>query len=412
MNIGILTNTYPPNLNGVSISVKNLEQGLMEKGVNVFVATPQVENVVYPDHVLGLRALATNDDFSPDLYLPYRFIDDAVEFFRKNKVDLIHTHDIFVGGAEGIVIAEKLGIPCIHTFHTFVESYPYLNVPKRREIVRTHIRLVCNNYTHVTAPSLKVYKYLAKVGFKTPVTQLINVPTQKNLKVIPKDRLLAEKYDIKDEDFVFITFCRIAKEKSVEIGMEILRKILLRTENVKYLICGQGPEIDDLKKVASSLGIGDKVIFTGKYTPDDLSDLASLANVFVFTSHTENLPTNLFEAMCLGLPVLSVDDESVDYLLKHGVNGYKGSVEELGEKALELYESSELVEELSQNALDSANKLLSKDVAQDYIDLYTRVIKFYHENPREEFDEEGLLDIVSKFPRSIKNKIKEVLGMD
>lgn len=379
MRIGILTNTYPPNLNGVSIAVQNLQEGLEAKGHQVFIATPQVQGIEYPKNIIPVRAIATKKKISPDLYIPVLYIQKVVDFFKKNGVQVIHTHDIFMGGAEGIVIANKLGVPCIHTFHTFNESYPYLQVPARQKIIRAHIRLVCGGYDHITAPSLKVYKYLAQIGFKTPVTQLLNVPSTKNLNKKKFDAKLAKKFGISDKDFVFTTFCRVATEKSVDIGIIVLHRLIKKYPNIKYMICGQGPEIENLKVLASNLGIGDKVIFTEKYLPTELSSLASLAKVFLFTSHTENLPTNLFEAMVLGLPVLSVNDESVDYLLEEGENGYKGSVDELSILAEELYLNPNKLAELSISAENKGKEFQKKDVISEYIQLYERVIKYHIE---------------------------------
>jgi 1,2-diacylglycerol 3-alpha-glucosyltransferase len=410
MKIGILTNTYPPNLNGVSVAVRNLEVALKAKGVEVFIATPMVRGVQYPANVLPLKAIRTKNQVSPDLSIPYDYIDDVISFFRENQVELVHTHDIFIGAAEGIVVATKLGVPSIHTFHTFVESYPYLQVPARKEIIRTHIRLVCNNYNHITAPSMKVYRYLAQVGFETPVTQLLNVPSVDYLKVKPRNNTFAKKYGIQKDDFVFVTFCRVAAEKTVDIGLVVLHQLLKKYDNIKYLICGQGPEIDELQALAKHLGIQDKVIFTGKYQPQDLSDIGSVSDVFVFTSHTENLPTNLFEAMSLGLPVLSVDDESVDYLLVDGQNGYKSSVDEMTRQAEELYLNSDLKKQMSQSALASVQKILEQDIAQEYIDLYTRVIKYYHEVPITSRDLENVFNQVQSIPKMVRGALKKLWG--
>jgi 1,2-diacylglycerol 3-alpha-glucosyltransferase len=410
MRIGILTNTYPPNLNGVSIAVRNLEEALKAKGVEVFIATPVVKGVVYPPNVLPLKAIRTKNQVSPDLSIPYDYIDNVIEFFRENRVELVHTHDIFIGAAEGIVVATKLGVPSIHTFHTFVESYPYLQVPARKDIIRTHIRLVCNNYTHITAPSMKVYRYLAQVGFETPVTQLLNVPSIDYLKIKPRNNAFAKKWGIQKSDFVFVTFCRVAQEKTVDIGLVVLHQLLKKYDNIKYLICGQGPQIAELQALTKHLGVEHKVIFTGKYLPEDLSDIGSISDVFVFTSHTENLPTNLFEAMSLGLPVLSVDDESVDYLLVDGQNGYKSSVDEMTRQAEGLYLNNDLKRQMSKNALLSVQKILDQDIAQEYIYLYTRVIKYYHEEPPQKQDLENIFDQFQQIPKIVRGALKKLWG--
>ncbi|MEM1312709.1 MAG: glycosyltransferase [Patescibacteria group bacterium] len=409
MKIGILTNTYPPNLNGVSIAVQNLENALRKKGVEVFIATPKVKGVEYPDNVLPLKSIRTKNKVSPDLAIPYDYIDDVVKFFKKNQVELVHTHDIFIGAAEGIVVSTKLSVPSVHTFHTFVESYPYLQVPARKEIIRQHIRLVCNNYSHITAPSQKVYKYLAQVGFETPVTQLLNVPNGDYLKPKSKDHSLAKQLGIKKDDFVFVTFCRVAEEKTVDIGLVVLHQLLKKYNNIKYLISGQGPEIEELQNLAKHLGVQDKVIFSGKYTPQDLSSIGSISDVFIFTSHTENLPTNIFEALSLGLPIISVDDESVDYLLNTGYNGYKGSVDEMTEYAEQIYLDKGLKKQISDNALLSVKELINKDIVTDYIALYQRLIKYYKQEPQTDSEIKNTFDQLFRIPKIVRRTLKKLL---
>ncbi len=384
MIVGILTNTYPPDLNGVCAAVKNLKSGLEDCGIRVVVATPKIEGRIYSSEVFPIRAIATNDDVSPDLAIPYFYINQVTEFFRREGVTIIHTHDTMIGGPEGIAIAAKLNVPCIHTFHTFIEQYPYLNLPLRNQAIRKMIRIFLNNYNHITAPSIKVYKYLSGLGVRTHMTNLVNVTGCNDLEPMKYDVELGKIIGLNADDFVFLTFCRVAKEKSVEVGLIALLPVLKKHPNTKYIIAGQGPEVENLQTLVTYLGINSQVIFTGKYELNDLNALSSLASVFIFTSHTENLPTNLLEAMSLGLPVISVDDEAVRYLLKPEENGYVGSVDQMTQYAEYLYQNPDRIPELSANARQTAVDFQNQNITQKYIDLYIRVadeFAYKQENP-------------------------------
>ena len=120
MKIGILTNTYDPDANGVSVAIKGLEKQLTEMGNQVFVVAPKHEGVIYPDNVLAVNAIKLPKNISSDLKLPLFYTDEATKFFAQNQIEILHTHDTVMGGIEGLVIANKLKIPAIHTFHTFI----------------------------------------------------------------------------------------------------------------------------------------------------------------------------------------------------------------------------------------------------------------------------------------------------
>lgn len=383
MRVGILTNTYEPNLNGVSISVSSLKRNLEKLGLKVFIATPKVKGVKYPKNILPFRSTNLPKQISPDLKLPYLYTTQVKKFFIQNKVELIHTHDTFLGGPEGAMLGLELNIPTIHTFHTITEDYKYFPIPGYKQLVSNIIRDVCNQYDHIIAPSQKVYQYLLNKGVGSPISNILNVPNLDGINKIPthaKEKATLKKLNLNPDDFVFVTFCRLAKEKGIYEGIDILEPILKKYPNAKYLLAGWGPEEYKIKKYVASKKLQNKVIFYGKYTREELPIIAKISKVFVFTSTTENLPTNIWEAAYLGLPTISIDDPSIDYLLQDNFNSLIGKLPDLTKLADSLYNNPELLEKLSKNSKDSALQLDPVKIANTHIELYTQVIKIYNSN--------------------------------
>jgi 1,2-diacylglycerol 3-alpha-glucosyltransferase len=403
--IGILTNTYPPIRNGVSMAVVGLEQELTRAGIEVFIATPKVEGVIYPDNVFTFEAIDLPKDISADLKLAPVYTKKVAKFFKQKQIQLIHTCDTLFGGIEGAYIARELDIPSIHTFHTLVEDYKMVSFPAYHRILRKGIKEICNSYDHVIAPSTKVYKYLLGLTV-TPISHIYNIPYLNSIDFIdsPKFENL-ENLGIKNDDFVFLTFCRLAKEKGLDLGINTLAPILKCNPQVKYVIAGQGPEKANLIEQAKQLGVDKQLIFIGEYSPENLEQIArnTRAKVFLFTSLSENLPTNLLEAMYLSLPVVAVDDESTNYLMKNGFNGYKDKLDNLFEHCLRLVYSQGLVNQMSQNAKQTATEFLEQDICQQHIKLYNKVIEDYVSQPKN-----SLLDLDDIFRQSLK-KIKDIL---
>jgi glycosyltransferase involved in cell wall biosynthesis len=72
-------------------------------------------------------------------------------------------------------------------------------------------------------------------------------------------------------------------------------------------LIGDGPETSDLKRLAEDLGVGDRVRFRGRASPPEIAEALRASDVFVLSSHSENMPLALLEALCCGLPAAATD---------------------------------------------------------------------------------------------------------
>ena len=130
MNIGIFTDTYYPEVNGVANSVYQLKQGLERRGHTVYIFTvsnPDMGNII-EDNVIRIVSL-------PFLFLKERRVAAPIARAWRRKIesfhlDIIHTQTEFGMGHLGRKAAEYLGVPHVHTYHTIYEDYThYLKVP-------------------------------------------------------------------------------------------------------------------------------------------------------------------------------------------------------------------------------------------------------------------------------------------
>ena len=124
----------------------------------------------------------------------------------------------------------------------------------------------------------------------------------------------------------------IREKKRSELGIPLDAKVLLSVgelnvnknhkvvinalpdmKNCWYVVCGRGPLMDNYKKLASDLGVSDRVLLAGYRT--DVSEFYQMADVFVFPSFREGLPVALMEAMASGLPCVAARNRGTDDLL-------------------------------------------------------------------------------------------------
>ena len=120
-----------------------------------------------------------------------------------------------------------------------------------------------------------------------------------------KRKILRNYYNIEDETKVIISVSRLHKQKGVHLGLEGFAKYLKINPNSIYIIIGDGPEYQNLKKLVNRLKINNKVIFTGNLNRNELADHLNIGDIFLFTTlRNEGLPLNVLEALSSGLKVI------------------------------------------------------------------------------------------------------------
>jgi len=373
MRVGILTNSYPPNLNGVSVAVVNLEKALIKAGVEVFIATPRIPGVKYPSHVLPIKSAPLPSTISPDLRFPYNYIRQCIKFFQTNQIDILHSQDTMVGGLEAITIAARLKIPAVHTYHTFIEEYDYFKFPGYKQFIRFFGQIVCDGHNAIIAPSAKVRDYLIEHKVSSPIHFLLNILTPP-AKVEPGSNIWLKKFPNLNQTFNYLTFGRIAKEKNIQLGINLIAPILRSNPGTKYIIAGSGPYEKELQSQIQELGLTDQIILVGRYDRENLGQLCSLAKVFLITSTSDVNPFTVFEAMYFGLPVTAIEDAAYDFFIQGGIGGRQLREDHITGFCTQLLEDPILLSKLSTQAKAQAKSLTVKNWALDYIQLYNQVI--------------------------------------
>lgn len=379
IRLGIITSTYFPNLNGVAISLKMLVEELKTHGIEVFVVAPNIKNFTYPEYVKSISSFPIPKRIDADMKIPYNFTHAALVYFKKKNINILHSNDP-LSGFTGITIAKKLNIPHVHTYHTHWELYKFNKYTKYfgyKKIIRVIINRLCNQVEVVIAPTTKIESYLKEIGVKTKIQTIINIPNIKHLYKSKKDSELMQRFNIKQNDFVFITFGRVSSEKSIDKSIKYLSPLLTQYSNIKYVISGAGSAIKQLKDYAVKLGVGDKICFTGKYMPDELNRLASLGDVFLFTSNFDTQALTLLEAASTGLPIISIKDDCVDYILKDGENGFICDEKDLTKMCKKLYLNKKLQNKFSKSSLSKSKKLSEQKITQEYIKLYYKYLNLH-----------------------------------
>lgn len=328
MNIGLFTDTYFPQINGVATSTKILEKELSRLGHKVYIFTNADPNaheaLPYVFRLPSMPFVFLTSHRVTILYPPKLLVN-----MKKFKLDIIHTQTEFPIGIFGKLSAKFLKIPSIHTYHTMYEDYVHyvakghLISPK---MAQQYSKIFCNRSDAVITPVEKSKDSLLSYGVKKPVSV---IPT--GLEFEPFSR---EKYTQKDLDDVkrqynipldapiVVSVGRVAQEKSLDVLIKAFPKLLSKLPNAKFVIVGNGPKIQEYTELCKKLEIENAVIFTGPRPWEEIGKYYQLGDVFASASTSETQGLTYIESMAAKVPVVAKKDRSIESVIIEGKTGY------------------------------------------------------------------------------------------
>ena len=411
MRIGIFSETYTPYISGLVTSEVMLKKALEKLGHEVYVVTANLESFKYEydeeERVLKVPGVPTGiyDSRLTSIY-PVR----AVNKIKSWNLDVIHSQTEFGIGTFARLFAKQHDIPLVHTYHTLYEDY---------------IHYITKGYFNRSGK--KIVEYLTKFYCETTATELI-VPTNKiyklftekykfskNINIIPTgievERFYKEQVDEKvtDElrktlkigkkDFIILFVGRLAEEKNVEFLLNCQKKLQEKYKNIKLVIVGDGPDKEKYMEIASSLGLDNSTIFTGKAKWEDMPYYYQIATVFATASKTETQGLTVIEAMAANVVPVCMRDEAFQSMVTENLDGLFFETEEEYIKQIDyLYKNNDELERLGRQARIQADTYSSKYYGERVLEVYQRAIK--------EKQKENKYGFLSKVANKIKERLK------
>jgi 1,2-diacylglycerol 3-alpha-glucosyltransferase len=327
MRIALAVDCFSPIKNGVVTSVRQLKDGLEERGHSVLVLTVRVPGAPPEEGVVRIRSVPAGMGTEQRYAIMTR--RRAYLAMKRWGAQLVHTHTEFSVGSSARKAARLLGIPAVHTNHTMWEDYRHyiLNgwfLPAR--LIKLLLRRYLNHITSVVAPSVKIRNYVHKLLPDKPIQIIPNGVDRSAF--APRPLTPGEQLDVRRSlgigahDPVLIFVGRMGKEKRVDELVTTLAPVLSSRPGTRLLLVGDGPRKEELVRIARALGVEDSVILTGFVPWESVYRLYSISDLYVTTSLSEVHPMTLIEAAMCGVPGVARRDESYMTLIHHGENGY------------------------------------------------------------------------------------------
>jgi len=388
MNIGLFTDTYFPQINGVATSVHILEKELTAMGHSVYIFTTTNPNTPRKHNVFRMPSM-------PFVFLPTHRVGlfypprDLLKI-RKLNLDIIHTHSEFSLGIFGKVVSEVAKVPLVHTYHTLWEDYVHyvarghLITPK---MARRYSRYFCNMSRAVIAPTDKARNALLSYNVERPIRV---IPT--GLDFAPfnpagfnpiETAKLRKSLGILPSDKVVLILGRIAKEKNMDVVVRRMPEIIKRVPDAKLVVVGDGPARAELQTLAKTLGFADRAVFTGSRPWTEIGKYYQLGDIFVSASTSETQGLTYAEAIASGLPVVAKYDKSIADLVRHNETGYTfNNDNELPALAARVLNDPAEAKRITAAATAAIAHLSGKRFGQNVERLYREVVKAYPKRTR------------------------------
>lgn len=320
MRIGMFTDTYFPQVSGVSTSIKILSDQLKKAGHEVIIFTTSDPDARPENGIVRLPSVPFAS--FEDRRIAYGGLDRCVKISKEYNLDIIHTHTEFSLGIAGKYVASRLKIPTVHTYHTMYENYTHY-IWNGRLIKRQHIRwlskVFCSQADGVITPSEMTYDTLMEYGVDAPM-QII--PTGVQLPDFNENykSIIREQLKIPMDAPVLLSLSRLSKEKSIDEVLMAFPMVQKAYPKVHLVIVGDGPYRETLETIAKGYELKN-VHFVGEIMHHEVNQYYQMADLYINASESESQGLTYLESIANRLPIVAKENDYLNQIIQSGEFG-------------------------------------------------------------------------------------------
>ncbi|MGH8030939.1 MAG: glycosyltransferase family 4 protein, partial [Luteimonas sp.] len=247
MRFAIVTETYPPEVNGVALTVNGLECGLRAHGHEVSLVRPrQAAGQTSEAHEILLRGASLPR--YPGLKFGFPATRRLTARWRDATPDAIYVATEGPLGWSAVRAARRLGIPAATGFHTRFDSYMRdYGLGFLQPVALSWMRRFHNNADATVVPTRELQAFLQSTGFND-VIRLPRAVDTARFHPDKRNRELRAQWGLGDDDVAAIYLGRIAAEKNLPLAIAAFRALQQRQPSARFVWVGDGPSREALQR--------------------------------------------------------------------------------------------------------------------------------------------------------------------
>ncbi|HEY2255953.1 MAG TPA: glycosyltransferase family 1 protein [Variovorax sp.] len=318
LRIAVVTETYPPEVNGVSLSVERVVRGLLERHHELQLVRPRQHAQDRPRSAPRLREMLVRGLPIPryphlKMGLPAR--QRLLAMWREQRPDVVHIATEGPLGWSALQAARQLGLPVCSDFRTNFQAYTrHYGVGWLEATILAYLRSFHNRTLCTMVPTEALRGDLAKRGFD-------------NLGVLPRgidttlfhpqrrSEALRQGWGAGNDTLVALYVGRLAPEKNLAAVVTAFEAMRAVNPDARLVWVGDGPARKAMERRCPY------AVFAGTRSGEDLAAHYASGDAFLFPSMTETFGNVTPEAMASGLAVVAFDHAAAAQLIRSGENG-------------------------------------------------------------------------------------------
>ena len=336
LHVAIVTETYPPEVNGVAMTLGRMVQGLLARGHRVSLTRPRQHAGDSPAAAPGLtttlvRGLPIPGYAGLKFGLPARHL--LRRRWRAERPDVVQVVTEGPLGSSAVAAAGELGIPVVSEFHTNFHAYSrHYGLAWLEDLIAEHLQRLHNRCRMTLVPSRRLGLDLQRRGYRNLRVVARGVDTAL-FNPARRSAALRAAWQAGDQDLVVAHVGRLAPEKNLPLVLASFAAIRRHAPSSRLLLVGDGPARARLVRDHPDC------IDAGMRHGEDLAAHYASADLFLFPSMTDTWGNVTLEALASGLPVVAYRTAAAAELIRHGDNGMlaePGASEQFVRAALDL----------------------------------------------------------------------------
>ena len=377
LRIALVTETYPPEVNGVARTLAELVAGLRARNHELQLLRPRQSPADQAGadvrfHEVLMRGLPMPRYPALKIGLPAK--NALVRLWTTRRPDLVHIATEGPLGWSALQAAKRLRLPVTSDFRTNFHAYSkhygagWLHKPIMLYLRKFH------NATHCTmVPTDALRRSLVKYGFRDVFVVARGVDTQL-FNPVRRNEALRRAWAVARDQLVVLHVGRLAPEKNLETLAQAFNSLRRQRADAKLVLVGDGPAARTMQTLCPD------AVFAGMRSGEDLAAHYASADLFLFPSLTETFGNVAPEAMASGLPVVAFDYAAAAQLV---VSGKSGLLASFGDSARFVALATELAgdavrrSDMGRHARQAAEQLtwdrILEQIEQRFVDVLDRV---------------------------------------